>query len=285
MAAAFLPAPRMMAVRALVDSPNNNPPFRNTSAGAWKKSVLALVLFGVAFGYLEAAVVSYLRFLHEPVRLRFYPARPPGDLFPLLTREQAAAADPRQRRIFLIETGREAATVVMLAGVALAIAADLSQWAAAFVVAFGVWDLTFYLFLKVLLAWPASLFTWDILFIIPVPWASPVLAPVLVSAAMILCGIWHLRSGATGEPVHLALWNWIGIIAGAAIIIVSFTLDYRNVGAGGVPHAFNWAVFGLGALTGILGYAGATLKKSRIRALSAPRSRLQFPAESSEVQQ
>ena len=42
----------------------------------WKRTVIALLLFGTAFGYLEAAVVSYLRFLHEPVRQRFYPDRP-----------------------------------------------------------------------------------------------------------------------------------------------------------------------------------------------------------------
>ena len=63
----------------------------------WKRHVLALVLFGTAFGYLEAAVVSYLRYLHEPIRQRFYPARPLGDLFPLLTAKQAAMAGPQPR--------------------------------------------------------------------------------------------------------------------------------------------------------------------------------------------
>jgi hypothetical protein len=251
----------------------------------WKKSVLALVLFGGAFGYLEAAVVSYLRFLHEPVRRRFYPARPAGDLFPLVTREQAAAADPQQHKVFMIETGREAATILMLAGIALAVAADLSQWAAAFVIAFGVWDITFYLFLKVLLDWPASLFTWDILFILPVPWVGPVLAPVLVSAAMILAGTWHLRSRATTDPIRLGFPNWIGILAGAAIIIVSFTLDYRNIARGGRPHPFNWTVFDAGMSIGVLAYASATLKKLRLGVLFPSRSTLQFPAESSEVQQ
>ncbi len=159
--------------------------------------MIALLLFGTAFGYLEAAVVSYLRFLHEPVRRRFYRDRPPGDLFPLLTRQQVAATDPQQQRIALIEIGREAATIVMLAATALAIATDVGQWAAAFVIAFGTWDITFYLFLKMLLDWPASPFTWDILFIIPVPWVSPVLAPILVSGAMIGAGIWPLRREAT----------------------------------------------------------------------------------------
>jgi hypothetical protein len=225
----------------------------------WKRTVIALLLFGTAFGYLEAAVVSYLRFLHEPVRRRFYPDRLPGDLFPLLTREQVAAADPEQYRVFLIEIGRETATIVMLAGTALAIATDLGEWAAAFVIAFGTWDITFYLFLKALLDWPASPLTWDILFIIPVPWVSPVLAPVLVSAAMIGAGIWHLRREAIHKPVRLGRWNWAGIAAGAATIIVSFTLDYRNVVGGGMPYPFHWTLFSLGMAIGVLGYASAAV--------------------------
>jgi len=74
----------------------------------------------------------------------------------------------------------------------LAVAQNIGQWAAAFVIAFGTWDITFYLFLKVLLDWPGSPFTRDVLFVIPVAWAGPVIAPVLVSAAMIATGLWHL---------------------------------------------------------------------------------------------
>ncbi len=158
--------------------------------------MLALVLFGVAFGYLEAAVVSYLRVLHESARQRFQPERQPGDLFPLLTLEQVRVA--RQSETLAIEVGREAATMIMLGAVALAAAGDFAQWSAAFVIVFGVWDITFYLFLKLLLGWPASLLTWDILFLIPVPWVGPVVAPVLVSAGMIAGGTWHfcaVRSG------------------------------------------------------------------------------------------
>jgi hypothetical protein len=233
--------------------------------------VIALLLFGTAFGYLEAALVSYLRFLHEPVRRRYFPDRPPGDLFPLLTRQQVATAGPEQYRVLLIEIGREAATIVMLAGTALAIATDLGKWAAAFVIAFGTWDITFYLFLKALLDWPASLFTWDILFIIPVPWVSPVLAPVVVSAAMIGAGIWHFRREAIHNPVHLGRWNWVGIVVGAATIIVSFTVDYRKVVEGGMPYPFHWTLFGIGLTTAILGYVSAAMgsrARSR-RALAA----------------
>jgi len=231
----------------------------------WKRRILAVLLFGTAFGYMEAAVVSYLRDLDEPVVQRFYPGRPPGDLFPLLTQGQVAAVEPQGRRMLVIEIGREAATILMLAGIALAASTNMGAWAAAFAIAFGTWDITFYVFLKVLLDWPASLFTWDILFLIPVPWVGPVIAPVLVSAAMIAAGIWHLRREADGNPVRLGRWNWAGLAAGAAVIIVAFTLDYANVMAGGMPRPFHWAVFAMGLGIGVFSYAGAVVRKEMRR--------------------
>ncbi|PWT96854.1 MAG: hypothetical protein C5B51_32505 [Terriglobia bacterium] len=229
---------------------------------SWKRRVLALLLFGTAFGYLEAAVVSYLRYLHEPIRQRFYPGRDPGELFPLLTRDQAEAGGPEVRKVLLTEVGREAATIVMLASVASGVAAGPGQWAAAFVIAFGAWDITFYLFLKLLLGWPASVFTWDILFIIPVPWVGPVAAPVLVSVAMIAAGIWHIYCESAGRNVHLSGWNWAAIVIGAAIIIVSFTLDSANVAGGGLPQPFHWTIFGSGLSIGIFGYLSAAASRN-----------------------
>jgi hypothetical protein len=236
----------------------------------WKRTVFALFLFGAAFGYLEAAVVSYLRLLHEPARLRFYPARPPGELFPLLTLDELRAAGTQQTQTLVTEIGREAATLIMLAAIALAVSHNAGEWAAAFVVAFGVWDITFYLFLKVLLDWPSSLLTWDILFLIPVPWAGPVLAPVMVSLAMIVAGVWHLRWEAHGESVHIGLALWTGILAGAAIVVLAFALDYRNVMSAGLPRPFRWGIFGLGLLLGIGSYAGAARRQPRhVRASSS----------------
>jgi hypothetical protein len=223
---------------------------------SWKRTVLALLLFGSAFGYLEAAVVSYLRDLHEPARQRFYPGRSPSELFPLLTLDQLRATAAQQNTL-AIEIGREAATIIMLAAVALALSRNAAQWAAAFVIAFGAWDITFYVFLKLLLAWPASLLTWDILFLIPVPWAAPVLAPVLVSVAMIAAGVWHLRCEAQDDPVHISAAQWAGIIVGAIVIVFSFAMDYRTLMAGGMPHPFNWRVFTAGLLIGLGSYAWA----------------------------
>jgi hypothetical protein len=229
----------------------------------WKRHVLALVLFGTAFGYLEAAVVSYLRYLQQPIRQHLYPAQPVEDLFPLLRVDQAAAAGPQQRKLRFTEIGREAATIVMLAAVALTISKNLAHWAAAFVVALGSWDIIFYLFLKLLLGWPASLFTWDILFIVPVPWVAPVIAPVVVSSAMVLAGIWHLRCEARANPARLGTRNWVCLVTGAAMIVISFTLDSANVRAGGMPRPFAWLVFGMGMTIGLLGYIDAALTKDR----------------------
>ena len=232
---------------------------RNTN---WKRYVLALLLFGVAFGYLEAAVVSYLRALHEPARQRFYPGRNPDDLFPLLTLDQARTAG--QTRTLTIEIGREAATLIMLAAVALAVSNHVGPWVAAFAIAFGAWDLTFYVFLRILLGWPASPLTWDILFLLPVPWVGPVLAPSLVSVAMIVAGMWHLQREEKGRPVHIAPWHWMGMVLGAGVVIVSFTLDYRNILAGGMPRPFHWPLFALGMAAGMVSYLSA------VRSSTAP---------------
>ena len=223
----------------------------------WKRTLAALLLFGTAFGYLEAAVVSYLRAIHEPARQRFYPGRPASDLFPLLTLEQLGASGSEQQKTLAVEIGREAATILMLAAVALAVARNAGEWAAAFVILFGTWDITFYVFLKVLLDWPASAFTWDILFLIPVPWVGPVLAPVLVSVAMIGSGVCHLLAEAAGRRVRIGAVNWIGILVGAAVIIVSFAMDYREIMAGGRPLVFHWWVFAIGLGVGVFSYGRA----------------------------
>jgi hypothetical protein len=92
----------------------------------------------------------------------------------------------------------------MLAAIALAVARNARQWTAAFAIAFGVWDIVFYACLKLLLGWPASLFTWDILFLIPVPWVGPVIAPVLVSLTMIAAGILVSMAGSGQRTLE----NW-----------------------------------------------------------------------------
>jgi hypothetical protein len=149
----------------------------------------------------------------------------------------------------------------MLSGGGLLAARERGQWIAGFAIAFGVWDISFYVFLKVLLDWPASLLTWDILFLIPVPWVGPVLAPVIVSAVMIVCGFIALRRDWDGRPIDATSSHWIGLIAGALVIIASFTWNYRTLIAGAPPEHFNWILLVAGLLAGVGTFAHAWLKR------------------------
>jgi hypothetical protein len=220
-----------------------------------KRIVTALFLFSITFGYVEASVVVYLRVIYEPLRQSISP-RPPNELFPLITPRQLEAAGPENVRRLLTELAREAATILMLAAIGLAVARTFQQWAAAFLIAFGVWDISFYVFLKILIGWPASLFTWDLLFLLPVPWASPVIAPIIVSLSMILCGLIALR-----RPIRIRPLQWSAILTGGVVIVIAFTLDYKNTTAGGMPTPFNWMAFILGELVGLAGFFSAALPR------------------------
>jgi hypothetical protein len=221
-----------------------------------RRAVAALFLFGISFGYVEAAVVVYLRALYNPIRARLHPQRDPSDLFPLITPQQLADSGPENARRLVIEVGREAATMVMLGAVALAVASNLHEWIAAFAIAFGVWDITFYGFLKLMIHWPQSLGTWDILFLIPLPWVGPVWAPVLVALSMIVCGLISLRAGG----IRGRLPHWAGVMVGAAVIVIAFVWDFRNTSAGGIPNPFNWPLFLAGEAIGLGAFLAAALR-------------------------
>jgi hypothetical protein len=209
----------------------------------WRQKAIGLLLFGVTFGYLEASVVVYLRTMYEPIRFRVNPNRNAGDLFPLTTREQLRAAAPETVRLVEIEVVREAATLMMLLGVAFAAS---TSWLPAFAVAFGTWDLFYYVFLRVLTGWPASLLTWDVLFLLPVPWSAPVLAPVIVSLSIIATGLIALRCS-----VPMRLFHWGTLTLGGLLIVLSFVCDFPNIVAGGLPHPFAWGIFAAGELLGL----------------------------------
>jgi hypothetical protein len=217
----------------------------------------ALLLFGVSFGYVEAAVVVYLRALHQPLHQRLYPASGPDDLFPLIPPERLQAEEPALAHLLLVELAREVGTLLMLAAVGLAAARNGRQWLAAFAVAFGLWDVFYYVFLYVLLGWPGSLLAWDLLFLLPVPWAAPVLAPVLIALALIAGGTTVLALELVGRPFRLRRGHWLALIGGGLISIAAFCWDYRNTLAGGVPGDFHWPLFALGQGLGLAAFLHA----------------------------
>lgn len=200
-----------------------------------------LVAFGIAFGYLEAAVVVYLREL-------YYPG---GFAFPL--------ALPRDR-VLVVELGREVATLIMLAAVAGA--ASSLRWArfGVFCVLFGVWDIAFYAALKPILGWPQSLLTWDVLFLLPLVWTGPVLTALLVAVSLIVAGTLLVRRAEAGRAPRPPWWAWGLAGLGLAMLLATFMAHDALVRAGGVPTRFPWAPYGVGFLLGWAGF-GASLRR------------------------
>jgi hypothetical protein len=227
------------------------------------RTLLALVLFGIAFGYVEAAVVIYLRTVFKPIRDAAFHAVPHNDLFPLLTTDHLQAAGPEYARLLVTELGREAATIIMLAAAGLAIAGTFRQWLAGFMISFGIWDIFYYAFLWLLIGWPESMMTWDILFLLPLPWVGPVVAPMIVSVSMIVAGSLILRREAEGRPIPLHWLHWAAIFLGGLTVIVAFCWDFHNTAAGGWPRPFHWPLFAAGEAIGMAGFIHAFLKGPR----------------------
>lgn len=217
-----------------------------------KKTIKILTwlgLFSIAMGYMEAAVVVYLREL-------FYAD---GFTFPL---------SPVSSHIATVEFWREAGTIIMLVAAGILAGGDGTRRFGQFLYCFGIWDLMYYVFLKVYLGWPESLMTWDILFLIPFPWVGPVLAPCIVSISMIMFCILISYLQDLGYRAPLRGRELTVLISGCLVIILSFMWDYIMTVPTGqlwvpgsdsslfkeaetyVPNFYNWWIFlaGMGIL-------------------------------------
>ena len=233
----------------------------NDCRDRWVWRVVLVTLFAVAFGYVESAVVVYLRVVYDPIRASLHPEQPVGSLLPLITVEQLGEVDPMHIRNLAIELGREAATMLMLVMVASLAARRRGEWIAMFMISFGVWDIAYYGGLKAMIGFPASLWTWDILFLLPVPWLGPVLAPVIVSLSMIGAGLIILARTGRGRPLQARWFHWVGIVGGGLIVIASFCKDYARTSTGEMPEGFNWLIFASGELVGLLAFAHAMVSR------------------------
>jgi hypothetical protein len=165
-----------------------------------------LTLFGITLGYFEAALVVYLRAIYYPGGFTF-PLKLPSDL------------------IIAVEVGREAASVIMLVSVACLAGKKFWERFAYFMLSFGIWDLLYYVWLKVLLDWPSSAFEWDVLFLIPLPWIGPVIAPVSIAVLMIVCSIMMVRACQKGTDFRPTLPAYLLGITGTLLVLYSFMYD------------------------------------------------------------
>jgi hypothetical protein len=194
-------------------------------------TVVAAYAAGMA--WVESAAVFYLRTLVD----RLEPYQP--DPLPI-----GGTLDQ-------VELARELATMVMLATVAVLAGRCWRSRLGWFAVAFGVWDISYYAFLKIMCGWPHSLLDWDVLFLLPLPWWGPVLAPMLIALLMIVWGT--LVTGMEERRLRQG-WGWPALGLGAvglALALYVFMADALKVAGQGeealrrmLPVAFNWPLFG-----------------------------------------
>lgn len=197
-----------------------------------RRRLLFVTGFAVAMAWVEAAVVFYLRQLVD----RIEPYQPN----PL----------PIAGNIGGTELVREAATLVMLATVGWLAGRTWRARFGYFVTAFGVWDIFYYLFLIPMTGWPRSLLNWDILFLIPLPWWGPVLAPVMIAALMIAGGTMLAFNDERDEAI---LWppKWTVWLSGVGVILALYVFMADAIGAARrgesiqtmLPVTFNWPLF------------------------------------------
>jgi hypothetical protein len=201
-----------------------------------KKTVRVLLIsaiFAVAMAYLESTVVVYLRKIYYP----------DGFHFPL-------ADIPRS--ILFIEAGREVATIIMLYSLARLVAAgDRREVMAYFCFTFGIWDIGYYVWLKILLNWPGSWLDWDVLFLIPLPWLGPVLAPILVSMVLIATALIILYYESMGHPLRLTHREKFAEIAAGLLIIITFFSELHTILSAQIPQNYPWWLFAIGMALGL----------------------------------
>jgi hypothetical protein len=205
---------------------------------------------------VEAAIVVHLRHLYYPPDAR--------QLFPLALLSHADLA---------LEVGREVATVIMMAAVAVLAERGWARRFAAFVFVFGVWDLGYYAWLKLLLDWPRHWLEWDVLFLIPWPWFGPWLAAALIAALFTLWGGWVLVDA---RPLQPRTADVARFTAGALIALAAFLAPAWPLLAGGEaafrdwqPGTFLWALYA----PGLGGMAAALWSAARRRSPAAIASR------------
>lgn len=200
------------------------------------KKIAAISVYAIAMAYVESAVVVYLReMIFGSVSI----------VFPLKYLKP---------NLGVIEIGREAATIVMLLTVGYLAGKNKFQKWMIFVYAFALWDIFYYVFLKLMIGWPTSLFNFDILFLLPIPWVGPVLSPVLVSLLLTSASLPLIRMSERSDHVRIGTLNFWIFVTGCAVVFYSFTGQIfhilMSVGPKGMenytPKSFDWPVFLVG---------------------------------------
>ena len=203
----------------------------------YKRRWAVVVVFAVAMAWVESAVVFYLRTMID--RIEPYQPNP----LPVI-----GSLGPA-------ELVREAATLVMLLTVGLLAGQNWRSRLGYTAVAFGVWDICYYVFLRKLCGWPHSLLDWDILFLLPLPWWGPVLAPVLIALLMVAWGTLACQVEGARSSWRSDVTAWGLNLVGTGLALYVFMADTIRVANQGVealrnvlPARFNWPLFAIALL-------------------------------------
>ena len=193
-----------------------------------------LAVFALAFGYIEGAVAHYLR-------MHLYPDGF-DDTISLVVDSHTLA----------VEVGRELCTLLLMAAVAALTRGPFIRRLASFAYAFGIWDLSYYAALWIFEGWPASFFDWDLLFLVPVPWFSPVLAPMAISAIGIVGAVSvHVILDRRGEL--LVPWHGLALVNAALVAWEISFMAHEGPGTG-FPTRYRWWLFVIGVTFSCCGY-------------------------------
>jgi len=185
--------------------------------------------FAIAFALIESAIVVYIRGIYYPE----------GFVFPL---------KPIAIHHLTTELIREFSTLVVI--LAVSVLAGKTGWQrfAYYIFTFGIWDIFYYVWLKVLLDWPASIFEFDVLFLIPLPWIAPVLAPVLISILLVVSGYLIVRKEERDGLFKPPRASWMLSILGSVVILYSFMHDLGATLRFRMPSEFAWHFFTAGMI-------------------------------------
>jgi hypothetical protein len=217
------------------------------------RNLIWIGLFAIAMAFVEAMIVYYSR-------LFYYPN---GFNFPLNTKLSS--------KTLLFEWFREISTIIMLLAIVFLVSKKSSKKLVYFAYVFAIWDIFYYIWLKVTLDWPASFLTWDVLFLIPIPWLSPVIVPIIVSLTMMLFSIVVFKFKINGIKIK----EWIFLISGISLILITVLWDYgalilnngflmklggletdaafQAIISNHIPVYYNWILFIFGEILAIIG--------------------------------
>ena len=154
-----------------------------------EKTILQVSIFAIAFGLVEASVIVYLRHLlgagYSPPHIDRSEILflTPGIAFLEL---QAAVKIIQDTTLLNIERLRETATLMMLAAIAVLTGKKIGDKITFFFLAFGIWDIFYYIFLRLTIGWPKTLADFDIFFLLPTPWVGPVIVPIVISSILVI---------------------------------------------------------------------------------------------------